>query len=540
MTELHNSSASGTANPVPVAGTPQPTATQVAALQSMWTAMNTLSQGQVSSAPSAAPAAVPAPAPAPVLPPPTGFFSGPPWVVGNLYRVIPEAALERSEHPDGNGDWYCITRGTYVGITLSNPLALAAVTGVPGGFMKGHKTQSLALDAFNTMLLFNKIFHLLGRVVACSGPASRGPAFGERACRVLPAPSSVPPSGCRSTPDKDAHHHSSSFPTQPNYLLPFFFPEDLARFARIRPDSPTQSLPPLRMVHDLEEYDGDVEFLALLQAHRSRYPTYIGLSHIDLGGAFASSAVAFFTTTSTPRFRFSNAPPRTPSPPPRTPSPPPPSYVETTSRRTFPCARPRTLYYVESPTRRGITHECCRRTQGVAGAHVHASPRRKKKRKPRSVAYVVFCGKKCDVFLDWSDAKQYVDGVSNAIYRGYASETAAHAAFNYARERSWTRLSTNVAVPIAVLPQPLAESNPISASEDVDDVWYLVYRGICPGPGVYRSLLECQLNTLGVRGASQQGIVGREAAFDTFARAVARNDTCALPPTYYEANDPFT
>jgi hypothetical protein len=53
--------------------------------------------------------------------------------------------------------WYCITRGLYVGITLNNPLALAAVIGVSGGAMKGHKTQSKALAAFNELLAFNMV-----------------------------------------------------------------------------------------------------------------------------------------------------------------------------------------------------------------------------------------------------------------------------------------------------------------------------------------------------------------------------------------------
>jgi hypothetical protein len=53
--------------------------------------------------------------------------------------------------------WYCISRGLYVGITLSNPLALAAVVGVSGSSMKGHKTQAKAVAAFNEMLAFHMI-----------------------------------------------------------------------------------------------------------------------------------------------------------------------------------------------------------------------------------------------------------------------------------------------------------------------------------------------------------------------------------------------
>jgi hypothetical protein len=53
--------------------------------------------------------------------------------------------------------WYCITRDLYVGITLNNSLALAAVIGVSCGAMKGHKTQSKALAMFNEMLAFNMV-----------------------------------------------------------------------------------------------------------------------------------------------------------------------------------------------------------------------------------------------------------------------------------------------------------------------------------------------------------------------------------------------
>jgi hypothetical protein len=53
--------------------------------------------------------------------------------------------------------WYAITRGLYVGITLNNPLALAAVLGVSGSAMKGHKTQAKALAVFNELLAFNMV-----------------------------------------------------------------------------------------------------------------------------------------------------------------------------------------------------------------------------------------------------------------------------------------------------------------------------------------------------------------------------------------------
>ncbi|KAJ7907846.1 hypothetical protein B0H13DRAFT_2331943 [Mycena leptocephala] len=157
-----NQPAPGTESSVPVAGTPQPNPAQVAALQSMWAAMNSLAQAQGPPLPlMATPVATPA-TPAPTQPvtlqtPPLPAapckhrFSHPwslgrrlPLPCGPVGPLMPIAEEDQSERI-----WYCITRGLYVGITLNNPLALTAVIGVSGGAMKGHKTQSKALAAFN-------------------------------------------------------------------------------------------------------------------------------------------------------------------------------------------------------------------------------------------------------------------------------------------------------------------------------------------------------------------------------------------------------
>jgi hypothetical protein len=49
--------------------------------------------------------------------------------------------------------------------------------------------------------------------------------------------------------------------------------------------------------------------------------------------------------------------------------------------------------------------------------------------------------------------------------------------------------------------------------------------------------LECQLNTLGVRGAVHEGVVGRAAAFSKYTVAVARGNTRLIPPAYLEVAD---
>ncbi|KAJ7687790.1 hypothetical protein B0H16DRAFT_1221796, partial [Mycena metata] len=50
--------------------------------------------------------------------------------------------------------WYSISKGTFIGVTLSNHMALAATVGISGSHMKGYRTQALALAAFNEMQQF--------------------------------------------------------------------------------------------------------------------------------------------------------------------------------------------------------------------------------------------------------------------------------------------------------------------------------------------------------------------------------------------------
>jgi hypothetical protein len=155
-----------------------------------------------------------------------------------------------------------------------------------------------------------------------------------------------------------------------------------------------------------------------------------------------------------------------------------------------------------------------------------------------------------------------VIGVSNNIFRGYPSVAAAHAAFTYAEAQSWTRVcDAPVVTGIPALPEPILASesgNPLHESETLDDFWYIVYPGI--HPGVYRSQwakfslfevfadvetisLESQLNTLGVRSAVHESVVGRVAAFSKYAAAVTRGNTRGISPVYLEAAadslDPF-
>ncbi|KAJ7169366.1 hypothetical protein C8R43DRAFT_1121239 [Mycena crocata] len=227
-------------------------------------------------------------------------------------------------------------------------------------------------------------------------------------------------------------------------------------------------------------------------------------------------------------------PPRTPSPPPYSslplnPIPRPhtlprvrpraePPSTPTVHRRAPPANPARyhlafapvseTVYRFDSPGNSGYTNQWSiagAATQGVANASVHrvqhASPHGKRVVK---AAYVIFVGTDTGVFFTWLQTKPLVSGVKNCIFRGYATVTEAYRAFEYAQARSWVRVVSNAPVthPIQALPQPQNpedndEENPLNGDEPFDgnSLWYIVYRGITPG--VYRSHLECQLNTLG-------------------------------------------
>ncbi|KAJ7103988.1 hypothetical protein B0H15DRAFT_942023 [Mycena belliarum] len=238
--------------------------------------------------------------------------------------------------------------------------------------------------------------------------------------------------------------------------------------------------------------------------------------------------------------------------PPRTPSTrPPPPY--SASEDSFDRPPPRTpttvttttLYRYESPTKQGTTTDwsvAAGATQGVPSAHVRALTRRgQKKPATKKVAYTVFCGRQCGVFLTWSETRPLVNRVPNVIFRGYASVPEAHAAYAYAVARSWTCVAgANVTHAIPRLPRPapsVEADNPLNGSETLDPRWYIVYKGI--QPGVYRSHLECQLNTLGVQKAVHESIAPESEARRLFAAAVRQGDVETLLSVYSDNADPF-
>ncbi|KAJ7469739.1 hypothetical protein B0H11DRAFT_2238184 [Mycena galericulata] len=241
-----------------------------------------------------------------------------------------------------------------------------------------------------------------------------------------------------------------------------------------------------------------------------------------------------------------------PAPPPRTPSPrnaAPPAY-----RHTFPIARTHqytpavrpTLYRFQSPTSQGVTPDWSlagAATQGVANSTVRViqtGGRRQQKARSKKAgtkaAYAVFCGLRFGVFLTWREVEPLVIGVSCSIFRGYKTVQEARAAFDYALQRSWVRTCHSaVTCAIPALPRPAAEldeENPLNGTETLDDKWFIVYRGIVPG--VYRSHLECQLNTMGVSGALHESVLGKSAALAKYAAALRRREVAVVTPPYLD------
>ncbi|KAJ7450269.1 hypothetical protein B0H11DRAFT_2246837 [Mycena galericulata] len=86
--------------------------------------------------------------PAPTARP--GLQSTGPWIVGEVYNVVPAGPLALV--PDKGEKWYAITKGRYVGVTNSAALADGAVSRVSHALRQLHDTQAEAAEAFNTAL----------------------------------------------------------------------------------------------------------------------------------------------------------------------------------------------------------------------------------------------------------------------------------------------------------------------------------------------------------------------------------------------------
>ncbi|KAJ7704199.1 hypothetical protein B0H16DRAFT_1482688 [Mycena metata] len=424
--------------------------------------------------------ATPAQAPAPTVivasappSPPGVFLTRGPWVAGALYVVVPTAPLlgiAEEALDDDVPAWYAIIRGRYVGVTLSNALALNATTGVSAGSMRKYKTQALAVAAFNEMLQY-RLAALL------------------ETCRLLDAAEANWKLGWTLEPT-DTLGAGLAFPS----LIPTF---------------------DLRAGFITDHHSA----LTVMSTERDSSPDYGDRDLINLIANLDLSTI---------------------DPAPTSPQTPPPAQPHVpTERHTFPSLPSRsvraqqTIYQFELPTRRGYSTDWSTAgfaTQAVPGARVHAvqrlgSKKKKSGKKPptsySAVVHVAF--------------SRRVTGVPNSIFRGYPTVSEAQAAFEYANSRGWIRFADRpVTSGIARLPQPINIQDTLNAlnnDTDFDGRWYIVYRGITPG--VYRSHLESQLNTVGVQGALHESVEGLSAAIEKYTNATSRGETVVAPPPHY-------
>ncbi|KAJ7808838.1 hypothetical protein B0H13DRAFT_1928249 [Mycena leptocephala] len=80
-----------------------------------------------------------------------------PFLANQVFSATPAQPLAAIEEEVAAPEWYCITRGRFVGVGNQYALADAAITGVSHSARKAFTTQGLALDAFNAALVWGGV-----------------------------------------------------------------------------------------------------------------------------------------------------------------------------------------------------------------------------------------------------------------------------------------------------------------------------------------------------------------------------------------------
>ncbi|KAJ7143230.1 hypothetical protein C8R46DRAFT_1233005 [Mycena filopes] len=167
-------------------------------------------------------------------------------------------------------------------------------------------------------------------------------------------------------------------------------------------------------------------------------------------------------------------------------------------------AATRNIYHYHTPRARATAGTA---TQGVPGARVRAiaRPLTRPSRSKKPGGYAVFFGRVPGPYRTWAKVEPLVSRVKSAIFRGYRTFDQAQAAYTFALAKSWIRTSRTT------------RPTPMHGDDALDDVWYIVYRGV--RPGVYHSLLEALLNTVGVSNALHESVEGLQSALAMYTRA---------------------
>ncbi|KAJ6493123.1 hypothetical protein C8R45DRAFT_1095641 [Mycena sanguinolenta] len=115
-----------------------------------------------------------------------------------------------------------------------------------------------------------------------------------------------------------------------------------------------------------------------------------------------------------------------------------------------------TVYYYESPNRRGYTADCKRSYTGRVQFRGSGCPESAKEETRETQGLCGIPGVNPGVYHDWSSTKAMVNGVKCAIYRGYTTAANANKAFAYAHARGWTAAisADGTSRRIAAMPTP--------------------------------------------------------------------------------------
>ncbi|KAJ7229585.1 hypothetical protein C8J57DRAFT_1534333 [Mycena rebaudengoi] len=208
-------------------------------------------------------------------------------------------------------------------------------------------------------------------------------------------------------------------------------------------------------------------------------------------------------------------------------------------------------YFYQSPAKTGITDawdEAAHAMVSIPGAHSHRLTPKSRKSQTK-LGFAVFYGHQPGPYSSWmahlfhlsihhtnsrfrEHAGPQVSGIPGAIHQGYISIEAARAAFDYASSRSWVGArSPSTSSPLSRhLPfkMPLPRSAPEGESSPLHHgTWYVVYKGIAPG--MYKSSLECTLNTVGIQGSTFDSTDDKVAAFQHFYTAQETGRIAVLP-----------
>ncbi|KAJ7201936.1 hypothetical protein B0H12DRAFT_1244119 [Mycena haematopus] len=190
-----------------------------------------------------------------------------------------------------------------------------------------------------------------------------------------------------------------------------------------------------------------------------------------------------------------------------------------------------TVYAFTTPAESGTTtqwSEAGTLTQGSPQSSVRLLYKRKRSR-PKRVAYVVFHGVRIGVFDQWADVQDATNGVPFALHQGYSTRAGAEAAFELAQTNNWTCVLASwfpKLISSSLAPTPVRHESGGDqrlCEREPDAPWYVVYRGV--NPGIFSTqYVECQLNVLGISGAVYESVPTYAEARRKLAHTRERGD----------------